>query len=133
MKAVLKFPQRFRCAIRHLPVHMTPQILNRIKFRSVGRKSLCQNTGMFPKERLHSLALVNGSTIPKQSNGSSNMPQEVLQEGGNVLIIKVPWAETQVKPRPCSLRRSADSPESGDTILPVKVIQYRRLSPRRPG
>src|SRR5512146_426899 len=126
---VTEFPVVVDAEVRQLMVlPVRPQVLDRVQFRSVGRKELQpQPPALLPYEVPDHSAAVTAQAIPDDQQLASQMAQQVAEELDHLRAANRAGIEAKIEIPP-------GHASHGRQRLPVKVIlQPRRLSAWCPG
>ena len=109
-----------------LPV--SPQILNRIQLRSVGRQGLKRNPAILLGHKVSNQPTsVNGSPVPDDHEITVDVAHQMGEEVNDLGTSDTAGIQPKVKSPPRHSR-------NGRERLPVKrVLKHRRLPSRRPG
>lgn len=110
-----------------------PDKLIRIDFWGIGREAVDPKPLMLAKEILHDDAPVDCAAVPKKHHRSTQMPEEVAQEGDDLHAGDIVRVETKVKPETPLGRGYGDAGDDGNPIPPVAMLKKGGLPNRRPG
>jgi len=110
-----------------------PDKLVRIEFRGIGREAMDMKPLMLAKEIFDDDAPVDGAAVPKEHHRSTQMPEEVAQEGDDLHAGDIVRVETKVKPEMPLGRGYGDTGDDGNPIPSVAMLKKGGLPNRRPG
>ena len=114
-------------------VGLGPDIFRWIEFRGVSQELFHPQPGMGSNPVFNRLAAMNGSPIPQQDHGTSQMPKQVTQEGSDIQPREIAAAQPEVERPPPARGRHGQRPDRGEPILLIQIVHDRRAAFRRPG
>ncbi len=119
-----------RPAVREGVVHVVPDELVGIEVWGVSGKPLDLEPGMVVEEGLDLGALVNGSPIPQQEDGTGDVAQQMLEESQHFMGGQVFLVELNVQSRPAPTRRHRERGDGRD-LIPLVVMAQDGSPPDR--
>ncbi len=81
----------------------------------------------------NSVALVNARVVPDENHVTTKVAKEMSEKIADFAVTDVLGMDLEIQAHAPSFRRDADSRDDGEAIMPVAVVNDRRLTPRRPG
>jgi len=100
-------------------VSLGPHILGRIELRRVRREVMDVQSGMRGEERADLAAPMDGATIPAQLDRSTQVAQEVTEEGLDVEAGEVVRPTPEVERHPAALGRDRQRAADRQAIVAV--------------
>lgn len=100
---------------------VVPDLLRRIELRRIRWELFQVQPGVSLAHRLDGWPPVNRATVPEHDDGSSKMPQERAQEGGDVKGLEVARLEAHVQAQVLALGRNGERRQCRDAVMLVVV------------
>jgi len=110
-----------------------PDALVGVELGCVGRKPNEVQPVNPPAELSDQLALVRVTSVPEQEHVTSQMPEQVAQEGANLRLLDVLLVQLEVEVRTPPHRAERDRGDGRDPIAAIEVADDRRPAHRGPG
>ena len=114
-------------------IALAPDELGRVEFRGIGREPLHMDSRTLRQITLNLLAPVDGAAVPQENDRAPEMPEQMLQEREDMQASEVVATQPDIKADALAIGGDADRVDGRDLVLPVKVVQVRCLSAKRPG
>lgn len=120
-------------AVGQRPLKPCPDKLIGVKLGSIAGEVVSLKTGMGLEEPFNRRRLVNRASVPEKDNLSSKVSEQMTQESNRLFGLNVfIGMEADVKPKPSSLRRNADSGDGRDFRPVSSRAKNRGFAFRRP-
>jgi hypothetical protein len=119
-------------AVGKIAFPMSPNMFNRIEFRSITGKPVDMKSLGLLQESFNICPLVDGAIVPDQKNVSAQMTQHIPQKSDDFRTGDVMGMETDIKTQMVAARRYGDTPDGRDFITPVAVTKDRCAARRSP-
>jgi hypothetical protein len=110
-----------------------PDALVGVELGCVGRKPNEVQPVNPPAELSDQLALVRVTSVPEQEHVTSQMAEQVAQEGANLRLLDVLLVQLEVEVRTPPHRAERDRGDGRDPIAAIEVADDRRPAHRGPG
>src|SRR6266511_3298089 len=120
-------------AVGEVAFEVVPDLLGRIKLRSIGWELLQMHPGIPRAHHVDDGSLVNDATVPEEHDLSSQMPQQRPEELGHVNGLEAVRLPAEIQPYGPTCRGHREGSQGRDAVMLVVVAHARRLSLRRPG
>jgi len=80
----------------------------------------------------NSVALVDARVVPDENYVTTKVAKEMGEKIADFVVTDVLGMDSKIQAHAPPFRRDADSRDDGEAIMPVAVVNDRRLPPRRP-
>ncbi len=90
-ESIAELPEIIRRSIGKFVVSLGPYVFGGIEFRSVGREAVHEKSGMAGEESPDFATAMDRPAIPEQVDGTTDMPQQVLEERADVQATEISW------------------------------------------
>ena len=131
-EAPMELIQTARRAVGQRGIALTPHEFGRVKLRRVGREPLHLDSRTLRQVALNFLAPVDGASIPQENDRAPEMFEQMLQERDDMQSREIIAAQPDIEADALAVRRNAERVDGRDLVLPVEIVQVRRLSTKRP-
>ena len=125
--------QRVGASIGELVLRKPPDAFVGVELRRVAGEAKEMEPGEGTAHGTDRVSLVDRAAIPEQDDGSSEMAEQMAQEGADLGVLDVLRVEAVVQTETTAAGTHGDARDHGDPIVPLVVVKKRGLSARRPG
>ncbi len=122
----------FMGAVGKIAFPMSPNMFNRIEFRSITGKPVDMKSLGLLQESFNVCSLVDGAIVPDKNNVPAQMAQQIPQKSDDLRARDVMGMETDIKTKMVAARGHGDTADGRDFITPVAVAQDRCAARRSP-
>lgn len=129
----LKLPHIHGGTVGQGPIGLSPDVLRRVQVRRVGRELFHVEPGMGGDPLVDSFSAMNGSPIPQQDNGTTQMLEQMSQERSDIQPGEIAAAQPEIERHPPALERHGQGTDGRKPIVLVAGAHDRRAACRSPG
>jgi hypothetical protein len=122
-----------RSAIGQIRVVFAPDVFRRVEFGSISRKPFNMNAMTSIEKIPHFPALVDGSAIPEEEDGSAKVPEKMSQKREDVQAREIMGAHSDIESQPLPLGGKDQRVKDRNPVLLVKVADLWSVSTKCPG
>ena len=122
-----------RPTVREAGLGIRPHAFVRIQLRRVGRKKLEVETRVASAEFPNRLSFVDRGVVHEGDHVAPQMAQQLAEEGADVGLADVVAMASEMEPHPPSHRADRQPGDHRQAIVPIAVVDPRRLSAGSPG
>ena len=123
---------RVRPTVGQETFEMVPDAFVGVQFGSVCGERHQMKTARASKDVLYGVATMNSAVVQQHDEMTTDLPQEMAQEGGYFFALNVVFVELAVQRAMEAPRTDSDAGDSGDSVVAIPVMHDGGLSDRAP-
>ena len=123
---------RVRPSIGQEVLEMVPDAFVGVQFGSVRGERHQVKTARASEEFLYRIAAMNGAVVQQHDQMTTDLPQEMAQEGGHLFALNVVLVELAVQRAMEAPGADGDTGDSGDSVVGIPMMHDGGLSDRAP-